>query len=157
VHIDPPENPYDVFAAKVVFMKAEGARGLLAKAGSGEGFYMRRMRVEGEYCAIGCKALARGKSRVLRIQGPRYMMTREYWIEFFGQFCNVELENVVRSACVGTVAERKGKKALEFHFVSICGQAEICYLAVLGHNNLCSGWNMVDVAFVEDPCERRSS
>lgn len=133
---------------RVVFLHPEGAAAFMAKSTSTRaGLNLDRRRIEVEYDKNhGVESVVFPEYRIFSIQVYKfYLKNHQYWKNYFGQFCNLELDRIV---------DRRGvtSKIMEFRFQSV-GKAELCFQAIGKHPSL-SG--ICPPRYRRDPCRGSS-
>ncbi|CAG8981887.1 hypothetical protein HYALB_00013922 [Hymenoscyphus albidus] len=84
-------------------------------------------------------------TRVVVLKGPRDMMSRPWWIQYFNNICNVQWDRYLNLRC-----DIPGYAALEFRFSRV-EQARTCMTHV--QNDPVFGTGIIKARFGRDPCD----
>ncbi|TVY52879.1 hypothetical protein LCER1_G008192 [Lachnellula cervina] len=135
----PNNEQHTTAAACLVFMNPEGARLMLQSEARIQNHWLRF-----GYNRDGYRAHKRQQSRVLMIEGPEHIMTREFWEAYFLEFCFLEWDRIIDHP-----SNIPGKHVMEFRFVRIEGQSRMCLLGIHKDANL---KGIVRAWYGRDPC-----
>ncbi|KAG4440162.1 hypothetical protein IFR05_004371 [Cadophora sp. M221] len=124
-HIVPPNEDYHTCAAKLAFMAPEAAAKFKEKAESEGGIWLGGRKLMVRYNRDGNLRNDTQQSRVLIIEGPKELMTLQYWESYFAKICVFQWDRVLEIPC-----QDPEKRVLQFSFVRLDGQAQACMGAI---------------------------
>ncbi|RDL33750.1 uncharacterized protein BP5553_08118 [Venustampulla echinocandica] len=145
LHINKPNLHHRTAAAKLVFIEPHSATEFFTQASRGIQIGDTKLKVI--YNRHGSRRSGVKNSRILLVEGPASIMTFEYWDTFFRRYCEFDWDRVLPLHC-----PHQGRRILEFRFMRIDGQAQMCLKALQRD----PAHKYVSAEYGADPCNPES-